>query len=48
MKKIKKIIESAPTKSMAMGMLTTYLIYGNITLEQYDKGRKLIINEFKK
>ena len=48
MKKIKEMIESASTKSEAIGMLTTYLIYGNITLEQYNKGRKLITNEFKK
>ena len=48
MKKIKEMIESASTKSEAIGMLNTYLIYSDITIQQYDKGRKLITNEFKK
>ena len=48
MKKIVEMIESAPTKSMAIGMLNTYLIYSDITKQQYDKGRKLITNEFNK
>ena len=48
MKKIKEMIESAPSKTIAIGMLNTYLIYNDITIQQYEKGRKLIINEFKK
>ena len=48
MKKIKTMIESAPTKSMAMEMLDIHLIYGDISKKEYDKGRKLIVKEFKK
>ena len=48
MKKIKEMIESAPTKSMAIDMLNTWRTFGNITESQYEKGRKLITNEFKK
>lgn len=47
MKKIKEMIESAPTKSMAMQMLDMHLIYGGISKKEYDKGRKLITKEFK-
>ena len=42
------MIESAPTKSMAMEMLDIYLIYGDISKKQYDKGKKLITKQFKK
>ncbi len=42
------MIESAPTKSMAMEMLDIYLIYGDISEKQYDKGKKLIVKQFKK
>lgn len=48
MKKIIEMIESAPTKSMAMVMLDVHLIYGDISEKQYDKGKKLIIKQFKK
>lgn len=48
MKKIKIMIESAPTKSMAMEMLDIHLIYGDISKKQYDKGRKLIVKQFTK
>ena len=48
MKKIKHMIETAPTKSMAMEMLDIHLIYGDISKKEYDKGRKLIVKEFKK
>jgi len=48
MKKIIKMIESAPTKSMAMVMLDVHLIYGDISEKQYDKGKKLIVKQFKK
>ena len=46
MKKIKEMIETAPTKSMAMQMLETYRIFGDITETQYQKGRALIRKEF--
>ena len=46
MKKIKHMIETAPTKSMAMDMLNTWKIFGNITERQYEKGRQLIREEF--
>ena len=48
MKKIIEMIESAPTKSMAMVMLDVHLIYGDISEKQYNKGRKLIIKQFTK
>ena len=48
MKKIKEMIESAPTKSMAMVMLDVHLIYGDISEKQYDKGKKLIAKQFTK
>jgi hypothetical protein len=48
MKRIIEMIESAPTKSMAMEMLDIYLIYGDISKKQYDKGKKLIVKQFKK
>ena len=46
MKKIKEIIESSPTKKMAMQTLETHRIFGNISDEQYRKGRELIRKEF--
>jgi len=48
MKKIIEMIESAPTKSMAMVMLDVHLIFGDISKKQYDKGKKLIVKQFKK
>ena len=42
------MIESAPTKSMAMEMLDIHLIYGDISEKQYNKGRKLIVKQFTK
>lgn len=48
MKKIQNMIESSPTKSEAMNMLNTWRIFGNITEEQYSKGREFINKEFKK
>jgi len=42
MKRIKEMIETAPTKSMAMQMLETHRIFANITEAQYKKGRELI------
>lgn len=40
------MIETAPTKSMAMDMLNTWKTFGNITESQYEKGRQLITKEF--
>ena len=40
------MIETAPTKSMAMDMLNTWKIFGNITECQSEKGRPLIREEF--
>jgi len=48
MKRIIEMIESAPTKSMAMVMLNVHLIFGDISKKQYDKGKKLIVKQFKK
>ena len=42
MKRIKEMIETAPTKSEAMQMLETYKIFGDITAAQYKKGREMI------
>jgi hypothetical protein len=46
MNEIKSMIESAPTKMMAINMLNTWQLFGNITDKQYIKGRKLITKEF--
>lgn len=45
-KKIKEMIESAPTKKLAIDMLNTWMTFGNMTEEQYKKGRELITKEF--
>lgn len=47
MKKILEIVDTAPTKKMAMDALETLRIFGNITENDYQKGRKLIVKEFK-
>lgn len=46
--KIKDMIESAPTKSMAMNMLETWRIFGDMTEKQYQKAKELIKKEFQK
>ena len=46
MKRIKEMIETSPTKSMALNMLETHRIFGGITESQYKKGRELIKKEF--
>ena len=46
MKKIKAMIESAPTKKDAMDMLNWMRLYGNISDVNYQKGRELIRKEF--
>lgn len=48
MKKIKEMIEYAPTKKIAMDMLETMRIFGNMSDVNYRKGRALINKEFKK
>ncbi len=48
MKKIKEMIETAFNKKDAMDMLETFRIFGNISNEEYTKGRELIKEEFKK
>jgi len=47
MKRIKEMIETAPTKSMAIDMLNTWRLFSNITEQQYTKGRELIRREFR-
>jgi hypothetical protein len=47
MKRIKEMIETSPTKSMAVNMLNTWRLFGNITEQQYTKGRELIRKEFR-
>lgn len=46
MKKIKAMIESAPTKKDAMDMLNWMQLYGNLSDANYQKGRELIRKEF--
>lgn len=46
MKKIKAMVESAPTKKDAMDMLNWMRLYGNISDVNYQKGRELIRKEF--
>lgn len=48
MKKIITMIESAPTKKVAMDMLETWRIFGSVTPKQYEKARELIRKEFEK
>ena len=42
------MIETAPTKIEAINMLNTMQLFGNMTEEQYKKGRELIRKEFAK
>lgn len=46
MKRIKEMIESAPTKRDAMQMLETWRIFGNITDDEYQRGRGLVRKYF--
>ena len=46
MKKIKAMIESAPTKKDAMEQLSWMRLYGNLSDAMYQKGRELIRKEF--
>ena len=48
MKRIKRMIESAPSAKMAREMLNTMRMLSSVTQEEYEKGRKLIKKEFKK
>ena len=45
-KKIKEMVESAPNKKLAIDMLNTWRTFGNMTEDQYTKGRELIEKEF--
>jgi hypothetical protein len=42
MKRIKEMIESAPTKGNAIQMLETWRMLGNITEDEYQRGRGLV------
>ena len=42
MKRIKEMIESAPTKRDAIQMLETRRMLGNITADEYQRGRGLL------
>ena len=46
MNRIKKMIETAPTKRDAMQMLETWRVFGNVTDDQYQKGRDMIRKYF--
>jgi hypothetical protein len=46
MKKIKAMVESAPTKKDAKFILDAMRLVGDITEAQYAKGRELIVKEF--
>jgi len=48
MKRIKEMIETAPTKSMAINMLDSWRLFGTLTEDQYKKGRELIRKNFSK
>ncbi len=47
MKKILEIVNTASTKKDAMDLLEVLRIFGNITDDEYQKGRELIREEFK-
>ena len=46
MKRIKEMIETSPTKRDAMQMLETWRVFGNVTDNQYQKGRAMIRKYF--
>ena len=46
MKRIKEMIETSPTKRDAMQMLETWRVFGNVTDDQYQKGRAMIRKDF--
>jgi hypothetical protein len=46
MKRIKEMIETSPTKRDAMQMLETWRVFGNVTDDQYQKGRDMIRKYF--
>ena len=47
MRKIKKMIEEAPEAAEARAVLDAWQIFGDISEEEYKKGRELIRKEFK-
>ena len=48
MKRIKRMIESAPTSKLACEMLNIMRMLSSVTEGEYEKGRELIKKEFKK
>ena len=47
-KVVREMIESVPTKKMAIDMLESMRIFGDVNEVNYKKGRELIRKEFKK
>ena len=48
MKKIKAMIESAPTRMDAINILNTWRTFYSLSEENYEQGRELIRQEFAK
>jgi len=48
MKRIKQMVESAPSAKMAREMLDTMRMLSSVTEEEYKKGQELIKKEFEK
>ena len=46
MKKIKKLLESAPSLESALKVLSWMHMYGSISEEDYKKGKRLAKREF--
>mgnify|MGYP006285936747 CR=1 FL=1 len=46
MKKIKKMLESAPSMESALKVLSWMHMYGSISEEDYKRGKRLIKKEF--
>ena len=44
--KIIEMVKSAPNKKLAIDMLNTWRIFGNMSDKQYEFGRELITKEF--
>jgi hypothetical protein len=47
MKKIKEMVESAPTKKDAIDILNIWHVFKGLSDSLYNKGRELITKEFK-
>tara|TARA_R110000782_G_scaffold116145_1_gene206173 strand:+ start:890 stop:1036 length:147 start_codon:yes stop_codon:yes gene_type:complete len=48
MKKIINMVETSFSKKDAMEMLEAFRIFGNVSENQYQKGKELIRNEYNK